>query len=54
MGVYRVLFLLNGKQMDVYTDAPSTEIAKALIAVQLEREGFKNFSILSAFRVGAG
>lgn len=54
MGIYRVLLMLNGRKMDVYTDAPNAEIAAAIITVQLQREGYKNFTIISAKVVGGG
>ena len=54
MGIYRVLLMLNGRKMDVYTDAPNAEIAAAIITVQLQREGYSNFSIISVRGVGGG
>lgn len=54
MGIYRVLLMLNGNKMDVYTDAPNAEIAAAIVTVQLQREGYENFRIISAKIVGGG
>ena len=54
MGIFRVLFVLNGRKMDVYTDAPNADVAAAIITVQLQREGYSNFSIISVKVVGGG
>lgn len=54
MGIFRVVPYLNGKLSDVYTDAPNAGIAMAIITVQLQREGYTDFVVKSATKVGAG
>ena len=54
MGIYRVVFKLNGVLKDVYTDAPNDEVAAAIVMVQLQREGYKNVVIHSVCEVNGG
>lgn len=54
MGIFRVIFYLNGKRLATYTDAPNAGIAMAIIQVYLQREGYTDFVVKSATKVGAG
>lgn len=54
MGIFFVVFYLNGKRMSEYTDAPNADIAKAIITVYLQRKGYTDIQILDATKVGAG